>query len=282
MAARKGRRKAAGKTGKPHGRPVSVVFWIGLTIVIVIIIFKLMPEIQTGRKDVSRVLNPDVPAETTEAPPPPVPPPEPLTVSPPVQKPQAVQPPAPAPVKRPPEKPRTEKPVPPPANPKPPAAQPAAPPPPAAAKPAAQPVESRSRTVYFSRAGTDGEPIRAPAVRTIAVSSSPLLDSLNALLAGPSAEEQRRGMVSFIPPNSGILSLTVQGSTAYINFNENFQFNTYGREGYTAQIAQVVWTATEFSTVKDVQIVIEGRRIDFLCEGLWIGSPVGRDIQLNW
>ena len=266
---------------------MSVVFWIGLVIIVVIIIFKLMPEIPKSRGNVSRVLRPpeDVPAEPAPAPPPqekPAPP----EVSPPAQKRRAVQP--PAPVKTPPEKRPADKPAPPPAAPKPseppkpPAAPPPAPPPAAVTKPAAKPVETRSRTVYFSRAGTDGEPLRAPAVRTIAVSASPLLDSLNALLTGPSAEEQRRGMVSFIPPDSRIITLRVQGNTAYINFNEPFQFNTYGREGFTAQVAQVVWTATEFPNVKDVQILIEGRRIDYLCEGLWIGSPVDRDMKLSW
>jgi spore germination protein GerM len=104
-----------------------------------------------------------------------------------------------------------------------------------------------------------------------------MLDTLKALLAGPSTEEKRRGIVSLVPEGSRILTLTVQGSTAYISFNDEFLFNTYGVEGYAAQLRQIVWTATEFSNVKDVQILIEGRRIDYLGEGIWIGSPVGRD-----
>jgi spore germination protein GerM len=102
-------------------------------------------------------------------------------------------------------------------------------------------------------------------------------DSLNALLAGPSAEEKRRGLVSLIPPNTRLLAATVRSSTAYISFSEEFQYNTYGVEGYAAQLKQIVWTATEFSSVKDVQILVEGRRIDYLGEGIWIGSPVGRE-----
>jgi spore germination protein GerM len=104
-----------------------------------------------------------------------------------------------------------------------------------------------------------------------------MLDSLNALLKGPNTEEQRRGLVSLVPQGARILSAIVRGNTAYISFSEEFQYNTYGVEGYAAQLRQIVWTATEFSTVRDVQILIEGRRIDYLGEGIWIGSPLGRD-----
>jgi spore germination protein GerM len=104
-----------------------------------------------------------------------------------------------------------------------------------------------------------------------------MLDALNALLQGPTAEEQRRGMVSLIPPGSRILSATVRGDTAYISFSEEFQYNTYGVEGYAAQLKQIVWTATEFPNVRTVQILIEGRRVDYLGEGIWIGGPIGRD-----
>jgi spore germination protein GerM len=106
-----------------------------------------------------------------------------------------------------------------------------------------------------------------------------MLDVLQALLQGPSAEEQRQGLISLIPPGTRILSrtTTVRGNTAYINFSEDFMFNTYGVEGYAAQLRQIVWTVTEFSNVKDVQILVEGRRVDYLGEGIWIGSPIGRD-----
>jgi spore germination protein GerM len=39
-----------------------------------------------------------------------------------------------------------------------------------------------------------------------------------------------------------------------------------------------VWTATEFPNVVTVQVLIEGRRVDYLgSEGIWIGGPLGRD-----
>jgi spore germination protein GerM len=83
--------------------------------------------------------------------------------------------------------------------------------------------------------------------------------------------------MTLIPEGTRLLSAMVRGQTAYLNFNEEFQFNTYGMEGYAAQIRQVIWTATEFSTVADVQILIEGRRLDYLGESIPIGSPLNRE-----
>jgi spore germination protein GerM len=135
----------------------------------------------------------------------------------------------------------------------------------------------RDRTVYFTQVDREGTILRSKAARNIPASDSPMLDALNALLQGPTAEEQRRGLVSLIPSGTRILSATVRGSTAYISFSEEFQYNTYGVEGYAAQLKQIVWTVTEFPNVRDVQVLIEGRRVDYLGEGIWIGSPISRD-----
>jgi spore germination protein GerM len=105
-----------------------------------------------------------------------------------------------------------------------------------------------------------------------------MTDVIQALIGGPIAEEKSRGLISLIPPDTKLLSATVRGDTAYLSFSEDFQYNTYGVEGYAGQVRQIVFTATEFSNVKYVQILIEGRRVDFLGEGVWIGSPLNRDM----
>ena len=112
--------------------------------------------------------------------------------------------------------------------------------------------------------------------RRIPDSNSPMTDVLKALIAGPNAEEKRRGLISLIPPETEILSAEVRGDTAYISFSEDFQYNTYGAEGYSAQLKEIIYTVTEFSNVRYVQILIEGRRVDYLGEGIWIGSPISR------
>jgi len=136
--------------------------------------------------------------------------------------------------------------------------------------------QTRERIVYFTQIDRDGQILQSRVTRRIPVSDSPMMDVLNLLLTGPSADELNRGILNLIPANTRILSATVRGNTAYISFSENFMFNTFGVEGYIAQLRQIVWTVTEFPNVRDVQILIEGRRLDYLGEGIWIGSPINR------
>jgi hypothetical protein len=149
---------------------------------------------------------------------------------------------------------------------------------PAAQQTPSSPVEPhRERVLYFMQVDPDGTIMRIRTVRRLPVTDSPMIDVLNTLLQGPSLEEINRGVISLIPQGTRLLTAAVKGSTAEINFNENFLFNEYGVEGYAGQLRQRVWTVTEFPTVKDVQIQIEGRPIDYLGESIWIGSPVGRE-----
>jgi len=136
----------------------------------------------------------------------------------------------------------------------------------------------RDRAIYFIHVDRGGSILREKVNRKLPVSDSPMTDAIQAIISGPNGEEKSKGLISLIPPNTRILSATVRDDTAYISFSEDFQYNTYGVEGYAGQLRQIVFTATEFSNIKNVQILIEGRRIDYLGEGIWIGSPLNRDM----
>ena len=215
------------------------------------------------RKTVTEQSEPQEPAVeeplAQEQKPPQKPPPEPRTQpKPPAEKP-AEKPPAEKPPAKPPEQSVTQ----------PPARQPTP-------QSESKPLETRDRTVYFMREGSGGDLTLAKTTRKLAVSDSPLIDCVNALLAGPTAEEKNRGMINFIPPNTRLLSARVENNTVHLNFNEAFRYNTFGREGCEAQLKQIVWTATEFQNVNNVQIEIEGKIVDFLIEGVTIRNPIGR------
>jgi spore germination protein GerM len=68
----------------------------------------------------------------------------------------------------------------------------------------------------------------------------------------------------------------MDNDTAILNFNEEFRYNSYGREDSIAQLRQIVWTATEFRNVNNVQIEIDGKIVDFLTEGVSIRNPIKR------
>lgn len=134
---------------------------------------------------------------------------------------------------------------------------------------------TRTTTLYFVSIGSDGSINRAAVKRQLPKSDSPLTDAIKALLAGPVPGE--KNAMSLIPAGSKLIGASVKNGIATLNFNENFEFNTYGVEGSIGQLMQIVYTSTEFSTVKSVQFLIEGEKKDYLgSEGQWIGTPLSR------
>ena len=124
----------------------------------------------------------------------------------------------------------------------------------------------------------DGAVVRQVIKRQVAKSDSPLTTAINLLLQVPdTTKAAERNCMILIPAGTKLLSAKVQGGVAYLNFNEAFEINTYGVEGYIHQLEQIVFTATAFSTVNSVQFLIEGEKRDYLgSEGQWIGSPLSR------
>lgn len=141
-------------------------------------------------------------------------------------------------------------------------------------KPAVQKFNAK---LYFVLIGDDGIVSRKEIIRTIEKNDSPLTTNINLLLKGPEQQEKSKGCRSLIPENTRLLSASVRDGIAYLNFSEEFEFNRIGVDGYLAQLMQIVYTATEFSTVKSVQILIDGQKKEYLgSEGVWIGSPLSR------
>lgn len=273
MAVRKttksGKKPAGKSAAKGRGTsslgpvPLSVIFGILLLIALITAFFIFLPKVRdAGSK-------PETAPQTArpQTAPQPVKPPPDL----PERPREVVQTPKPAEPEKPAEKPVEKPPTPAadkPAEPEKPVEKPAD-------KPAEKPAETRSRGIYFVQAER-AELALVKVDRQLAVSDSPLADCLNALIAGPTAAEKNRGLLQFIPPDTRLLSALVRGNTAYLSFSEEFQYGSHGREGFAAQIRQIVWTATEFPNVNDVQLLIEGKRVDFLSEGVMIGNPIGR------
>ncbi|HUX41982.1 MAG TPA: GerMN domain-containing protein [Rectinemataceae bacterium] len=143
---------------------------------------------------------------------------------------------------------------------------------------AAQPPKARPATLFFVRIDDDGVIVRQDVRRMITASDTPLTDALSALLAGPDESDLRQHLVSLIPTGTKLLGVRVQGTTAVVNLSEPFMYNHYGIEGYAGQLKQVVYTATAFPSVHDVQILIDGERHDYLGgEGVYIGKPLSRN-----
>ena len=141
-------------------------------------------------------------------------------------------------------------------------------------------VQPRRRTsrIYYIRVTEDGTIYPHQVERMVSYVDSPMTQTLNALLKGPTSEELNLGLLNLIPENTQLISATVKDGVAYLNFNESFRFNPMGVEGFVAQLQQIIYSTTEFPTVDRVQILIEGKRVDYLGgEGIYIGDPIGRN-----
>lgn len=141
--------------------------------------------------------------------------------------------------------------------------------------PQLSPATATARLCFMSLEN-DGAVIRKPISRKIVKTDAPLTNNIRLLLAGPEKNERDAGCRSFIPEGTQLLSAVVTNGIAYLNFSEEFEFNHFGPEGYLAQLMQIVYTSTEFNTVKSVQFLIEGQKKEYLTEGVWIGAPLSR------
>ncbi|MCL2791723.1 MAG: GerMN domain-containing protein [Spirochaetaceae bacterium] len=141
----------------------------------------------------------------------------------------------------------------------------------------AQPYRVRDSILYFIAITEDGSIHLRKTTRSIRFADSPLTATMNSLLSGVSSLELNNNHISLIPENTRLNRLWVVDGTAYMDFNENFLFNSFGREGYIGQLQQIIYSATEFPTVNRVQILIAGRTMNYLgATGIYIGKPLTR------
>ncbi len=138
-------------------------------------------------------------------------------------------------------------------------------------------VQKMKLNLCYVMIDSDGSVIRKEVIKEVQKNDSPLTTAINTLLSGPSADEAEKGYMSLIPEGTKLLGARVANKTATLNFSESFSFNKYGVQGYLGQLMQIVYTATSFSTIDNVQFLIEGQKLEYLGgEGVWIGSPLSR------
>jgi germination protein M len=139
-------------------------------------------------------------------------------------------------------------------------------------------IPTRRAKLFFVTIDAEGKVLRREVSRDIPQNDSTLSETLQTLFRGANADERAKGLRSLVPPGTRLLSATVKNGVATVNLSEEFQFNQFGIEGYIGQLAQIVFTATSYPTVKSVQILIDGQRREYLgAEGVWIGTPLSRD-----
>ncbi len=103
-------------------------------------------------------------------------------------------------------------------------------------------------------------PVERKIVKTPAVARA----ALEELLKGPTEEEKEQGFFTSLNPGVKIQSLNIKDEVAYVDFDEQLEFQVGGSCRVAAIRAQIIQTLKQFSTIKDVVISINGRTEDIL------------------
>lgn len=100
--------------------------------------------------------------------------------------------------------------------------------------------------------------------------------AMEALLAGPNADDEALGLETAIPEGTELLGLNIVDDLATVDLSREFESGG-GSLSMNARLAQVVYTVTQFPSVRSVTIHIDGAEVDSIGgEGLSVAEPLGR------
>lgn len=116
--------------------------------------------------------------------------------------------------------------------------------------------EMTSFDVYFVLV-QEGEENVVPVQREVAFTEAPGRAALEELLEGPTDEEEEEGYSTAISEGTELLSLTIEEGVAYADFSEELEVDG-GSAMVMAVRDQITKTLTQFETIEEVEISIEG------------------------
>ena len=130
--------------------------------------------------------------------------------------------------------------------------------------------------IYLVSFNEKTEAVSLSSVKRSVTGTSPLDAALRELLKGPNASEKKKGMITAIPSGLRIRGVTVHDGIADIDFNERIEEGGAGNI-LLSRVDQIVYTATQFDTVKGVTIRVNGKKKKTLgADGLSVDGPLHR------
>jgi len=124
--------------------------------------------------------------------------------------------------------------------------------------PTSAPGDEMTVRMYFLR----GEKLGV-AERLVPASDAVATAAMTALCLGVNAEEKQAGLSSALPAGTGLLSLSVQDGVATVDLSGDFAGGG-GSLSMQARVAQVVYTLTQYPTVKQVDFRVNGTPVTAL------------------
>ena len=96
------------------------------------------------------------------------------------------------------------------------------------------------------------------------------------LLAGPTETERSGDVTTAVPTGTRLLDLDISGGVATVDLSSEFESGG-GSLSMQMRLAQVVYTLTQFPTVKSVRFRLDGEPVEvFSGEGIVLDEPVSR------
>ncbi len=118
-----------------------------------------------------------------------------------------------------------------------------------------------STSLYFVMISNDSTIVRpVPITRTITYKDSPITRTIESLLEGPTVAERQKGIISFIPEETKLISAHISDGLLTLNFSKRFEENYTGRDAILLEVSQVLLTSFNFSQVTSLSILIEGNQ----------------------
>jgi sporulation and spore germination protein/immunoglobulin-like protein involved in spore germination len=133
-----------------------------------------------------------------------------------------------------------------------------------------------SLEVWFAR--SDGlVAVRRTHEQTPRVASA----AIDALLAGPTSAERNSGISTAVPNETRLLGIAIRNGVATVDLTSEYQSGG-GSLSMQTRLGQVVYTLTQFPTVRKVRFRLDGTPVDvFSSEGIVLDHPVGRSDYVN-
>ena len=131
--------------------------------------------------------------------------------------------------------------------------------------------ETATFAVYLLRDG-----VIAPVRRTVASTPAVARAALEALMTGPTGDEESEGLVTAIPDGTTVLDVSVEDGVATVDLSSTFD-DGGGSASMQGRVAQVVATLTQFPTVERVAFRLDGEPVETIGgEGVVVDPPIGR------
>ena len=141
--------------------------------------------------------------------------------------------------------------------------------------PAASPAGTTIVRAYFVFNGELGVEGLVPVLRVIPKTTAVAAAAMNVVLSGPT-DDEAGAMSSAIPAGSRLLGVTIKNGVATVDLSTEFDSGG-GTASMQYRLAQVVYTLTQFTTVRSVVFQIEGQTVTvFGSEGIVLDGPQAR------